>query len=149
VASGARSLLFQWKGTEELSARIRQLGEKGQLALAVAAREEAEAILDDCNDSLVPRDTSTLAKSGYATQPERIGQVTVVRVGYGGSAAPYAAAVHENPRAGKTGGVSPSGRRYKTWAKVGRWKYLEVALARAQRRFPRRVARIVRQFWEE
>ena len=46
-------------------------------------------------------------------------------VGYGGASAPYALSVHENPRSGHTGGVSPSGRKYKHWARTGQWKYLE------------------------
>jgi hypothetical protein len=51
----------------------------------------------------------------------------VVYVGYH---AVYAARTHENPRSGKTGGVSPSGYRYKKWAKVGKWKFLEDPLKR-------------------
>lgn len=50
---------------------------------------------------------------------------TSVILGYGGASAPYALSVHENPRSGKTGGVSPSGRKYKRWARVGEWKFLE------------------------
>lgn len=46
---------------------------------------------------------------------------------YVGYHAVYAMAVHENPRSGKTGGFSPSGRPYPpgTWARTGNWKYLE------------------------
>lgn len=63
-------------------------------------------------------------------------------VGIGFSAV-YAAAVHENPRAGKTGGVSPSGKKYTAgltetgrkskravFSEVGKWKFLEDPLKR-------------------
>jgi len=55
-----------------------------------------------------------------------------------GYSAVYALTVHENPRAGKTGGVSPSGKAYSAgrttggrkstrvvWAEKGNWKFLE------------------------
>lgn len=57
-----------------------------------------------------------------------------------GFSAKYALSVHENPRAGKTGGVSPSGKKYTTgtttagneskriiYSVVGGWKFLEKA----------------------
>lgn len=49
-----------------------------------------------------------------------------------GFSAVYAWSVHENPRAGKTGGVSPSGKRYKpktySTRPAGQYKFLELAL---------------------
>ena len=58
---------------------------------------------------------------------ERIGKGGVVEIGF---SAVYAVAVHENPRSGKTGGKSPTGRSYppKTYATRGEWKFLENAL---------------------
>lgn len=44
-----------------------------------------------------------------------------------GFSAVYAWAVHENPRAGHTGGVSPSGQSYKSYSEVGEYKFLEKA----------------------
>jgi hypothetical protein len=52
-------------------------------------------------------------------------------MGYGGPSAPYALAVHENPRAGQTGGISPKGQPYEHWAHTGQWKYLETPLKAA------------------
>lgn len=51
----------------------------------------------------------------------------IVEIGF---SAVYATVTHENPRAGKTGGVSPSGRLYPpgTWAAKGEWKFLENAM---------------------
>jgi hypothetical protein len=55
-----------------------------------------------------------------------------------GYSAVYALSVHENPRSGQTGGVSPSGKRYTSgltekgnkskrviWAEKGKYKFLE------------------------
>lgn len=67
-----------------------------------------------------------------------------VILGYGGAAAPYALAVHENPRAGKTGGlgpvtfrsgvksrkVLPTAVKYKHWARTGQWKFLSEPVQR-------------------
>jgi hypothetical protein len=59
--------------------------------------------------------------------------------------------VHENPRAGKTGGVSPQGKPYaKTkggkglWAKTGKWKYLEDPFNRRLKGFEARIAKRVK-----
>ena len=83
-----------------------------------------EYILAQSKDR-APVDTGNLRASGFVDLPEVSGAVVAVKLGYGGFSAAYALKVHENPRAGKTGGVSPSGKKYKTWAKVGEWKYLE------------------------
>jgi hypothetical protein len=50
-----------------------------------------------------------------------------VHVGY---SAFYSPIVHENPRAGNTGGVSPSGYIYPegTYSTVGQWKFLQTAI---------------------
>jgi hypothetical protein len=69
--------------------------------------------------------------------------LVAVQAAYGGPAAPYALSVHENPRAGRTLGLSPGAasaltgvaaaltvapgslrRSRKTWAKTGKWRYL-------------------------
>jgi hypothetical protein len=53
-------------------------------------------------------------------------------------------AVHENPRSGHTGGVSPSGGRYKHWASVGQWKYLEQPFKERAPSFAARMTTIIR-----
>ena len=61
-----------------------------------------------------------------------------VGVGYSAFYGPF---VHENPRAGQTGGFSPSGRQYKpekgssrqVFAVGGNWKFLEGPLRRERR----------------
>ena len=89
---------------------------------------EAEEIMRISKEQYVPVDTGNLRASGHV-QPFTInGDKVSVVFGFGGPSAEYALAVHENPRAGKTKGKSPKGRKYKTWSKVGQWKYLETPL---------------------
>jgi len=60
-----------------------------------------------------------------------------------GFSAVYALSVHENPRSGKTGGVSPKGRPYKppkgstasAFATRGGWKFLERAIKENTKKF--------------
>ena len=72
-------------------------------------------------------------------------------VGFG---AVYAAALHENPRAGQTGGVSPSGVPYRApinpsgerssqgvYSTVGKWKFLEDPIKTNVRRILQIIAR--------
>jgi hypothetical protein len=90
-------------------------------------------------DELVPRDTGTLAASQFVTS-EIDGTTVTATCGYGGAASAYALSVHENPRSGQTGGVSPSGKKYKHWATVGQWKYLEQPFKRRTNGFTARIA---------
>ncbi len=60
-------------------------------------------------DRNVPIDTGALHNSHYVTMPRESGSFVGVEVGYGGPAAPYAAAVHE------------TNKNYKR----GSWKFLE------------------------
>jgi hypothetical protein len=75
-------------------------------------------------EEFVPVDQGILRASGTVRHIES-GIQERVELQYGGASAPYALSVHENPRAGKTGGVTPSGSQRDTWATVGQWKYLE------------------------
>lgn len=100
-------------------------------AAAESLYQTGQMIMSESQEEYVPRDTSTLASTGFVEQPEKDTNKVTVTLGYGGPAAPYALAVHENPRAGRTGGRSPSGARYKTWAKTGQWKYLETPVKNA------------------
>jgi hypothetical protein len=106
-------------------------GEVIHQKLVQATMLTAEKIMADSKD-LVPVDTGTLRSSGVVLPAAITGTTVSVTLGYGGAAAPYARMVHENPRAGKTGGLSPSGMPYKTWAKVGQWKFLEIPFVRAR-----------------
>lgn len=109
------------EGGEQLIAAMRSLGDQAPKVMAGALYREAEDILTDAKEHYVPVDQGHLRSVGFVEPPE-VGPVTSVDLGFGG---PYALAVHENPRAGHTGGLSPSGRPYKHWATVGEWKFLE------------------------
>ena len=110
------------EGSLDVAKALKELGDQAEPALRAALYEEGNALLND-SKAVCPVDTTRLITSGYV-KPATAQDLEVV-VGYGGAAAPYALTVHENPRSGKTGGVSPSGRAYKHWASVGEWKYLE------------------------
>jgi hypothetical protein len=108
----------------EVKALIKLMPAKAAIAAKQQLFMEAEEIIGDAKEKYVPVDLGNLRSSGFVLPiggPKHFG----FDLGFGGPAAPYALAVHENPRAGKTGGVSPSGKKYKHWAKVGGWKYLE------------------------
>lgn len=115
-------------GDKELKAKLRQLGAAALPAGAASLFDSATNIMAISRGQYVPVETGTLRASGFVQPPDFEGKSVSVYLGYGGAAAPYALAVHENPRAGKTGGVSPSGKKYKRWAQVGQWKYLEQPL---------------------
>jgi len=66
------------------------------------------------------------------------GYASAYEIGY---RAPYAWVVHENPRAGRTGGKSPSNRPYPFWAEGGSWKFLEQPLLENRQKILRIIAR--------
>ena len=82
-------------------------GDKPGLAVLLAAEHAASV-------------AASITECRSAAQPE-------VHVGYSAYYAPW---VHENPRAGITGGKSPSGRKYPegTYSVVGQWKFLQAAI---------------------
>lgn len=94
----------------------------------------------EIKQSDVPVMDGPLRSSGVVLPIDVSGDRTTLTLGFGGPAAPYAAAVHENPRSGKTGGVSPKGKKYKRWAKVGAYKYLEGPMARRGPKIPEAIA---------
>jgi len=82
------------KGTEELQRALEKLGERAQAELGKALYAEAELIMTESKKQ-VPVDTGTLRSTGHVKQPETKRGSVEVELGYGGPAAPYAAAVHE------------------------------------------------------
>lgn len=116
---------FEVTGLTALMQRLQALAANAPLAVAEGLAEQAEAVMTESKANYVPVDTGTLRASGYVEPPVILGQDVRVTLGYGGAAQAYALSVHENPRAGHTMGLSPSGRKYRHWAQVGEWKYLE------------------------
>ena len=144
----AQSFILQVQGTDKLRQKMQALSHATPLILATALREEAEVLLTDIKENHVPRRDSILAGSGYVRDAV-VTAARAVRVvfGFGGAAAAYAWSVHENPRSGKTQGVSPSGRRYKKWAQVGHYKFVEQPLFAFAAGLPQRVFKRVNDKW--
>lgn len=135
-------LTFSLDGVDEVFARATVELARVRAAAMTALGDEGEAIMTRSKEEFVPVDEGILRASGTVKYIEH-GTQEVVELAYGGAAAPYALSVHENPRAGKTGGITPSGYQRETWATVGQWKYLEQPfLESASGMLERLVARI-------
>lgn len=94
-----------------LTAQGATLVQRGERVMSLSVREAP--VLD-----------GTLRSSRQVTPPEYSANQVEVVIGYGGAANKYALKAHENPRTGKTGGVSPSGKKYRRWSTVGKWHFL-------------------------
>ena len=97
------------------------------LIAAKALHNEAKRMMQRSQER-VPVVTGKLKSAGYVRKPVFFGdKVASVELGYDGDIAPYAFAVHEIPRSGKTEGTSPKGQPYQpgTWAREGGWKFLD------------------------
>lgn len=134
----SRTFTMTVTGTEQVMATLKALGQQATQAMQAALRVEAEGLMDD-SQALVPRMDGFLSGSGRIVEDLRALTPTLI-VGYGGAAAPYALSVHENPRSGQTGGIGPQGQRYKKWAHVGQWKYLEQPWKQRMTGFTGRIA---------
>lgn len=133
------NLSAEVKGAGAVATRMRALAATSPTITGREMYRTWQAIMAE-SKNLVPVSDGELRSSAYVDLPERVG--TEVRV-QGGYSAPYANAVHENPRAGKTGGVSPSGQRYKRWATVGQWKFLEIPFRRLVQGLPERIRQAI------
>jgi membrane-bound inhibitor of C-type lysozyme len=92
-----------------------------------------ERVVKFAKEEFVPVMFGHLRDSIKASPPIVDGDEVHLVVTAGDASIKYAARVHENPRAGMTQGVSPSGKKYRNWSRVGQWKYLETpALIAAQ-----------------
>jgi hypothetical protein len=113
-------------GLNELQATLRRFASPSDLA--AAARPEMNRVgakVLKRSVDLTPRDRGGLVNSANLQTSDNGLTVTL---GYN---TPYARRTHENPRAGHTGGVSPRGQRYKHFAAVGEYKFLEKAMQEA------------------
>lgn len=105
--------------------RLQELGDRAIEAAAILLKDFADTQVVAPAKEIVPVDTGALRATIQATDPVVSGTKVSVSVSAGGPAAPYALSVHENPRSGQTAGLSPSGKKYRSWARSGEWKYLE------------------------
>ena len=131
------------EGMDQVLKNLAAFGENTRAAAAQALFEEANAIKTASQARYVPVDTGELRTDhAFVDDSAKIeGDTVSITLGYTG---PYAARVHENPRAGKTGGVSPSGKKYKHWATTGGFKFLEIPLLEAERGMLARMAGRIR-----
>lgn len=130
-------------GTRQLEALLGRAGAAAPTMLAAAMFAEAEYIMGR-SVPLVPVDTGVLRGSHVVMPPVVSGARIEVTFGYGGAASAYALSVHENPRSGRTGGITPSGSKRKHYARSGRWKYLEGPAYEAFPSSPTRMAASMR-----
>lgn len=132
-------------GLDEVLRKLSAYGDNLKAAAAQALYEEANAIKNESIVRYVPvrnRGGGELRNDhAFVDESAKIeGDNVSITLGYTG---PYAASVHENPRSGKTGGVSPQGKKYASWAEVGQWKFLEIPWLNAQQgMLPRMADRI-------
>jgi hypothetical protein len=102
-------------GLPKVQKALKALGKKGPKAMGKALFREGEGIMGDSKEKFVPVVSGNLRATGHVELPKISSNGASVQLGYGGPAAPYALAVHENPNTGKSD----------TGSQVGEWKYLE------------------------
>ena len=107
-------------------------------AVGFALHREATRIMQE-SQARAPIVSGKLMESGYVNPPEYLGSIVRVGLGYPGI---EAAKLHENPRTGKTAGLSPKGKPYApgTWSKTGEWKFLQGPVLEALPTMPARFA---------
>lgn len=127
-------------GADRVDRILKQYGGGAAIDVTGALVEEGNKLLRDVKERFVPVDAGTLRASGFVRGPRTLGNRTVVEIGFGGPAAPYALKVHENPRSGKTGGVNPDGSKRKSFAATGQWKYLTTPFKQRKAGLSRRIA---------
>jgi len=131
-------------------------------ALAQALYTRAQRVMSRSRP-LVPVAHGALRGSGLVYPPVIEGNEISVLFGYGGQAVQYAAAVHSNPRAGRTGGFGPdrwvmrgrgaraelvlTRRRYPegSYATSGQWHFLSDPMREVQRTYLQDVAMMMRE----
>lgn len=121
-------------GLPQVKKALRLLGAKGPKVLGGALYREAESIMGDSKEYYCPVVSGNLRASGHVQLPKITSAGASVEAGYGGPAAPYALAAHENPRTGKTA----------TGSKVGQWKFLELPFKEHKKGMDKRVAADIR-----
>jgi hypothetical protein len=116
-------------GIPETQAALRNLGRRGLKAYRQAFRAEGEAIMLRSKKDFVPVDFGNLKSSGRVRDVSPLNASPRITLSFGGSSAPYAVIVHENPKARHT---------------VGQWKYIEQPANEAAQGMDVRIARRVR-----
>ncbi len=106
--------------------KMRKAGQIQAQAMVMAVTIEAELIMTKSKQSFVPVRLGALRGSGFVEPAKRQGRLVVIRLVYGGTAAPYAIIQHE---------------RLDFKHKVGEAKYLERPMNQAIPGMAKRMAR--------
>lgn len=122
------------EGLPKANTALKAIGQKAPKALGAALFREGERIIGDSKEHYCPVVIGNLRSTGHVQKPLMTAKGVMVEGGYGGPAAPYAEAVHENPNTGKTA----------TGSQVGQWKYLEVPFNNAKKGQDERIAKDIR-----
>lgn len=89
-------MAVRFRGFDRVRRKLKRMASEAGAETASGTRILAEHVLTDVKNSRpgrgVPKDRGTLANTGRATGPDAEG---VVRITFGGAAAPYALAQHE------------------------------------------------------
>lgn len=123
------------RGLPQTMKALKKLGDKGPKVLSGALFREGEGIMGDSKEKFVPVVTGNLKSSGHVDKPKITASGASVELGFGGPAATYALAVHENPNTGKTA----------TGSQVGEWKYLETPFKQHLTNMDQRLAQDMRR----
>lgn len=140
-------------GVDKLIRELKKTSTKVQIAARAALYQEGEGVSRLSAGRYVPIDLGNLKSSRKVDKPKSIGGFLVVKITYGGAAAPYALAVHEHPSPasppswrGKSISSILSVRGRKAWSLSGRGpKYLERAIKDLGPRMDERMAAIIRR----
>ncbi len=112
------------RGPDIVQRNLKQQVPRTEDALERALFREGEEMMRK-SKRITPVDTGNLRATGHVQLPERIGREVVIRLGFGGPAAPYAVYVHEGTHLQFT---------------VGQAKYLQDPVKQARRGFTKRIA---------
>lgn len=97
------------EGLNKVQYKLRRFPKQARLATMAAQYEAAQIIMLDARRR-APNMDGYLEASGYATRPDGSGTATVVEMGFGGAASPYAVEQHENTSYNHPAQRNPGGK---------------------------------------
>jgi hypothetical protein len=94
IRGGRGSRSVNVRGLREVKAALRRAGRAGNRGLKKGLYQEGEGIMAESKTE-VPVDKGILKSTGHVEPPREERGTVVVKIGYGGAAAPYALRQHE------------------------------------------------------
>ncbi len=135
--------MIKVKGHIQVAAAIETIKKRVIEAAHQSLIEEGNEVMADAKQNYVPMGVGDLASSGQVEKVVVSNVKSSVRLFFDSV---YALITHENPRSGKTHGVSPSGKKYYyRWARTGQWKYLEHPIIAESNKFLANIANKIRK----